>query len=438
MLRASPSSTADRFALTAKQLEMRDLLAGTATHCLIYGGSRSGKTFLLVRNTVVRACRASNSRHAVLRWRANHVRASVWRDTLPKVMRLAFPGLPYDTNESEMLMTLPNGATIVYGGLDDGARVDKILGTEYATLLFNECSQISHDAVVTVRSRLAQHVEADDGRGALPLRAYYDLNPVGKSHWTYREFVQGVDPVSGARLRAGSRVYGVMNPRDNPHLPGAYINEVLADMPERQRKRFLDGLYIDEIPGALWRLEWLEKGRRAEQDVPPLRRVVVAIDPSVAAPKAGSQWDMAECGIIVAGLGDDGRAYVLSDRSERLGPDGWARAAVAAYEAHNADAIIAEANNGGELVRSVLRTVDRNLPVTLVHASRGKITRAEPVSALYEQGRVSHVGAFPELEEQMTSYTGAPNESSPDRMDALVWAITHLMIRPKPVATVVR
>jgi len=141
--------------------------------------------------------------------------------------------------------------------------------------------------------------------------------------------------------------------------------------------------------------------------------------------------DIAECGIVVAGLGVDGRAYVLADKSERLGPNGWAKAGVAAFHAWEADKIVAEQNNGGEMVQITIRTADADVPVKLVHASRGKITRAEPVSALYEQGKVSHCGFFPELEDQMTSYTGAPGETSPDRMDALVWALTELMLAHK-------
>lgn len=417
---------------------MQRLLAGPELHNLIYGGSRSGKTFLLVRTILVRASLAPRSRHLIVRKSANHCRRSIWRDTLPTVLRLCFPRLICDLNEVDMRLTLPNGAEVWCGGLDDKDRADKILGTEYATIYPNEASQLSHEAVGTVRSRLAQActcagAPAVDGK-PLMLKAFYDLNPVGKQHWTYREFIEGVDPSNGRRLADGLRAYGVMNPRDNPHLPRAYIEHILADMPERQRLRFLEGQYINEIPGALWRLEWIAQEAAAPAD---LERVVVAVDPSVAKPKEGA-WDIAECGIVVAARGRDKRAYVLADRSARLGPDGWARAAVAAFHAFDADSIVAEANNGGELVRSVLRTVDSRVPVKLVHASRGKVTRAEPISALYEQGRVTHCGSFPELVEQMTGYTGAESEVSPDRMDALVWALSELMLRSKPTAQVVR
>jgi predicted phage terminase large subunit-like protein len=131
--------------------------------------------------------------------------------------------------------------------------------------------------------------------------------------------------------------------------------------------------------------------------------------------------------MVVAGVGVDGRGYVLADRSCRLSPDGWARRAVQAYDDFDADAIVAEVNNGGDLVEQTIRTVRRTVPYIKVHASRGKQTRAQPVAALYEQGKVSHTDAFPELEEQLTSWT-PESGASPDRLDALVWALTYLML----------
>lgn len=157
-------------------------------------------------------------------------------------------------------------------------------------------------------------------------------------------------------------------------------------------------------------------------EMPQIHRIVVAVDPAVT-----SGDDADDTGIIVAALGRDGDGYVLDDLTCHLSPDGWARKAAYAYHKWMADRVIAEANNGGELVAVVLKTVDAGLPVKLVHAARGKQTRAEPVAALYEQGRVHHVGGFPELEDQLCTWV--PGESdSPDRLDALVWAITELML----------
>lgn len=178
---------------------------------------------------------------------------------------------------------------------------------------------------------------------------------------------------------------------------------------------------LTDVPGALWTYAMLEDRRAA----PDLTRVVVAIDPAVT-----SGEDSDETGLIVAGLGIDGRGYVLADRSCRLSPDGWARRAVAAFDDHSADLVVAEVNNGGDMVEHTIKTIRKTLPYKKIHASRGKQTRAQPVAALYEQGRVSHVEVFSELEEQLTTWT-PESGTSPDRLDALVWALTELMVDGK-------
>jgi phage terminase large subunit-like protein len=152
---------------------------------------------------------------------------------------------------------------------------------------------------------------------------------------------------------------------------------------------------------------------------------VVPIDPAVT---SGPESD--EVGIVPVGLGVDGHGYVLADRSGRLSPDDWISRAVATYDQLSADRIIGEANQGGDLIESLLRTQRRNISYERVHASRGKITRAEPVAALYEQGKVHHCGGFPQLEDEMTNYV-AGMSASPNRMDALVWGLSYLMLKPK-------
>lgn len=181
----------------------------------------------------------------------------------------------------------------------------------------------------------------------------------------------------------------------------------------------LYGELLESLPGALWTREMIDRSRVTEP--PDLQRTVVAIDPAVT-----SGEDSDETGIIVIGMTGD-QLYLLDDVSGRYQPEGWARAAIDAYRTHRADRIVAEANNGGDLVASVLRAVDRNIPLRLVRASKGKHTRAEPVSALYEQGRVHHVGPYPELEDQMCTWT-PESDISPDRMDALVWGAFDLTL----------
>jgi phage terminase large subunit-like protein len=185
-----------------------------------------------------------------------------------------------------------------------------------------------------------------------------------------------------------------------------------------------------DVPGALWTIEMLD-GARAKS-TPDLRRVVVAVDPSGT--KGDGKGD--DIGIVVAGLGIDGRGYVLRDATCQLSPDGWGRRAVDMYHRYNADRIVAERNFGGSMVGHVIRSADPLASFKEVSASRGKIVRAEPIAALYEQGRVSHVGEFSEMEDQLCNMTGAGfiGEGSPDRADALVWALSELMLEPKRTA----
>lgn len=185
----------------------------------------------------------------------------------------------------------------------------------------------------------------------------------------------------------------------------------------------LDGLFVEERPDALFRREVLE-GARIDR-APAMVRLAVAVDPPAGGKRGG------RCGIVVAGRDEAGLTYVIEDASlEVARPEIWAARAIDAYRRHQADALVAEINQGGEMVASVLGAIDAAVPVTTVRAKRGKHTRAEPVAALYAQGRVKHIGAFPALEDEMAAFgpDGLADGRSPDRLDALVWAITHLAL----------
>ena len=205
------------------------------------------------------------------------------------------------------------------------------------------------------------------------------------------------------------------------NLAPAFLEQIVTKYEgTRLGRQELEAELLDDVPGALWTRSVLDALR--VEAAPDLQRVVVGIDPAVTSGEAAD-----ETGLLVAGKGVDGHLYVLADRTCRLSPDGWARRAVAAYREFRGDRVVAEVNNGGEMVEHTLRTVDPYVPYTAVHASRGKRVRAEPVAALYEQGRVHHVGGFPDLEDQMCNFTPDGYDGSPDRVDALVWAITDLM-----------
>ncbi len=202
----------------------------------------------------------------------------------------------------------------------------------------------------------------------------------------------------------------------------------------RLGRQELNAEILDDVPGALWTRAALDAGRVASAALPKLQRVVVGVDPAAKAPAGGDKTS--ETGIVVAALGEDGRGYVLDDLSCRLSPAGWARKVAAAFDRYSANAVVVEINQGGAMVETVLRAERPGLPLRPVRASHGKTARAEPIAALYEQGRVSHVGALPTLEDQMVLFTpfGIEGEGAADRVDALVWALSDLfprMVKPQ-------
>ena len=220
-----------------------------------------------------------------------------------------------------------------------------------------------------------------------------------------------------------------------------------SDSIKRLQKRYggtrrglqeLEGEVLDDVPGALWTAGQLQAGRIKEAKIPALVRIVVAIDPQAGRPQADAfdgpseggakSGKGRETGIVACGKGTDDRAYVLEDYSGDFLPSDWGTRALALYRRFQADRIVGEENNGGAMVEYTLRVIEKNIPYKIVHASRGKQTRAEPVATLYEQGLVSHVGHFADLESELTTHTFGKNEPSPNRLDALVWCLQELML----------
>ncbi len=210
------------------------------------------------------------------------------------------------------------------------------------------------------------------------------------------------------------------------NLASKFFNTIITKYEgTRLGRQELNAELLEDRPGALWTLSAIDKDR--VRVCPPLTRIVIAVDPAVTSGEDSAEW-----GIVAAGQGPSPAGvdwpphyYIFDDLSGKLTPNDAARRVVHAYQAHKADRVVAEVNNGGDLVEAILRTVNLNFAYEAVHASRGKLTRAEPISALYEQHRVHHVGAFAVLEDQMCDYVPLLSKS-PDRMDALVWAITAL------------
>jgi hypothetical protein len=411
---------------------------------MLFGGSRSGKTFLHVRNLVFRALKAPGSRHGIFRFRALHVHESIVLDTFPKVMKLAFPGVRYTLHKGDGYASIHTGtqdSEIWFSGLDDKERVEKVLGKEFSTVYFNECSQIPMGSVDIALTRLAQAVsESVQGKEPRPLkvRAYYDCNPPSKAHWSYKRFILKIDPETGKPLRnPGDYASCQINPSDNVENLSASYMQTLQGMSARLQKRFLKGEFADATPNQLFADEVFDKWRATE--APDFVRVVVGVDPSGSGDVDNADNDA--IGIVVGGLGTDGNAYLLEDCTVKAGPATWGRVAVNAWQRHDGDAIVGETNYGGEMVMQTIRSaaVAEGVRPTVkkVTASRGKVQRAEPFSALYEQGKIRHLGDFRELEDEMTAFStyGFIGENSPNRADAWFWVLAELfpgLVKPTP------
>jgi hypothetical protein len=326
-------------------------------------------------------------------------------------------------------MKLPNDSEIWLGGIDDKERTEKILGKEFATILLNECSQIPYNSRNLIVTRLAQKCEYNHGgeMRTLALKMYYDQNPPSKSHWAYQLFYLHRDPDSKQTIPdAEQYAHMTINPRDNlEHLPADYIS-TLERLPARLRRRFLEGQYGDVAPDALWTEETIERWRVDGDELPRMVRIVVGIDPSGSGDEDNAAND--EIGIIVGGLGIDGNGYVLEDSTVKAGPKIWGDVATSAYDRHQANMIVAETNFGGEMVKFVVQAAKPNVPFKKLTASRGKSVRAEPVSALHEQGKIRFAGTFIELEEELCGFTshGYLGQNSPNRADAFVWVMSEL------------
>lgn len=402
------SSEAIAINKTLKQREAIRLIAAN-TYTLLEGGSRSGKTFIALYAIIVRALR-TKSDHLVTRFRFSHAKQALCYQTMPKV--LAAMGLTgvVTLNKSDWFYSLPNGSTIWVGGLDDKERSEKILGNEYATIFLNEASQISYDSYEMIVTRL------NPPRGVRG-RILIDYNPPSIQHWGYKMFHRHHFP-DGRPVPADDYARILMNPADNlDNISPDYIRQ-LETLSVSRRKRFLEGGYALDA-GKLWQRRHI---RYAAELPEGMTRVVVGVDP--AGTRTGDEIGIVVCGVY-ARAGDP-LYYALDDYSCHGSPAEWAAEVAAAYRRWAADVVAAEKNYGGEMVEHTIKSAQPSLNVKLVNSSRGKVVRAEPISALYEAGRVFHREPLPELEDEMCIYDPAESGASPNRMDALVFAMTEL------------
>jgi hypothetical protein len=408
------------FIKTSKQFQAIDLMT-KYKEVLLEGGSRSGKTLIEIYAILARGFKYKGTKHVAVRKHFNHAKVSLWFQTIPAVFKLAFPGIKYKENKTDWFIEFGEGSQLWIGGTDDKERIEKILGTEWVTILLNEISEQTYNTYELLKTRL----NPPKGVKALFLM---DQNPPKKSHWSYIKYHLGLNPENKQPLTEENKLrqaYIQMNPFDNKdNLNESYLN-MLESLSESKKRRFRDGIYGDDKEGALWKSEWIIKSRYNECPE-NIARLVVAIDPNVTDDKKATE-NTDEAGIITGGLFKiDNEDHFFIKRDDSTPGLSWGEVACKVYDEEKADRIIGEVNQGGDLIEMNLRNYNKSIAYESVRATRGKDVRAEPIADLYRRGFVHHIGEFPELEEELTTWT--PGEGrSPNRLDALVWLITFLM-----------
>jgi len=364
-----------------------DFLASPARFRAFVGGVGSGKTYAGCLAALMAA--KTSERGAVVAPTYPMLKDAV----IPTWNELAEGGMA-DFNKAEMRCVMNNGAEVLFRSAD---KPDRLRGTNLGWFHMDEAALSGENVLDILMGRLR----------LAPGRGWITTTPRGRN-WVYKTFVES-DSDDYALFRSASY--------ENPHLPDAFVKQLKSKYTAQFRRQEVEGEFIS-VEGALWTWDTIRAHR--DSSPPDMQRVVVGVDPAGGGPD--------EIGIVVCGK-SGGHAYVLEDASMKGSPNAWASAVVSAYRRHNADRVVAEKNYGGDMVESTLRTADANLSVTVISASRGKQQRAEPVAALYEQGKVHHVGEHAGLEDQMTTWDPIASDDSPDRVDALVWALTELMLQ---------
>lgn len=425
--RADRAAVANAFEKSPKQIEAQRLMNANF-HTMLYGGARSTKTFTIVRSIVYRALKVK-SRHLIVRLRYSLVIRSIALETFPEVMEDCFPDVRYRLNKQHWFVELyPKSggiSEIWFGGTDDPARMENVLGKEYSTVFLNEISQIHWEIVPTIWTRCAQN-------SGLNLKMLYDCNPPFRRHWAYTMFFLAQSPRGEKLLQRKdiddpdsemipiSPASMLINPRDNPGLTNEYM-ALLDGLPKRARDRYRDGLFLSDVEGALWTDEMIMWAVQKEHG--EIEEIIISLDPATTHTETSDEW-----GILVLARDEFGNGGVLEDLSGQMSTKTAAQTAVNAYFRHKANEIVVETNQGGDMCVDILHNVNPNVVVEKVHAAKGKHARAQPIAMKYDQKRVWHADNFPELVDELTTYVPGTSAKSPNRLDSLTTGLQRLIV----------
>jgi phage terminase large subunit-like protein len=404
------------FKKTIKQFEAVRLLASAFMHILLRGGSRSGKTFIIVRQIVIRALKCK-SRHVVLRLHFNHVKQAIWLDTLPKVIELCFPDLigKCRWDKSDWYVTFPNGSEFWFGGLDDKERTEKILGKEYSTVFFNECSEISIESRDIALTRLAE-------KNSLVKKAFYDCNPPKMTHWVFQYFMDKLD-VAGNVLTDYATM--LMNPSDNiDNIDTDYIQNILEKLPPLLRARFLNGEFGSDEKD-IFKPEWLLPCPLPKME--DIAAVFAFCDPAITS-KELAKDNTCESGIVVLAATWDGHLSdieVLHGFWEYQELKAKCKSVAERYKGLKDFYFGAEEIAAQQWLISDLRAIGINC--LGLKPDSDKVRRAVSITDYLAEGRVS-VNDL-ELRKQLLSF---PSGKLKDLVDAFVYALRLVKLHGKP------
>jgi hypothetical protein len=410
--------TANDFEFRPSQKKALELLTNPQkTKALVYGGARSGKSVAIMMAIFMRALEFPFSRHGIFKSTRISCHKALFDDTLVKVINLLNPLLrkQLTINKSDLQVIFPNGSIIDFGGLDNHNR-DNVLGMEWQTIWMNECNGFVYEDVEFLQGRLNGTSVSQRTNKQIVRKMIFDCNPASKNDWDYKVFIAGINPNTNKPL-VNRESYGAVQANNDDE---EYIKENFSNSSAKTTNRLVLGVWTDDNPNSMFKQKIIDQYRVPFFDQTTLKRITVNIDPNIS-----GKSDL--CGLTVTGMDRAGHAYVLADHSAQMPPAVWAKKAVELFDLYQADCIVAEKNQGGLMVSETIFRQRSNAPVRLVHASRGKEARAEPVAILYEQGKVHHVGSgLDELEDQMVSFDSPTFRGSPDRLDALVWGLSEL------------
>jgi phage terminase large subunit-like protein len=389
-------------------------------HCVITGGRGSGKSYGLGSSQCFQ-CNSKTTCGNTLYLRETLVSAHV--SIIPEFWeKIELLGLEnnFVKTKKEIIHRF-NGSQIYFRGIKSASkRAEANLKSVHnvSTVIIDEAQEVARDDFQRIDLSVRSVTEHN--------RIILSLNPTDKEHWIYKDFFESPGVPEDFNGIVGDTCYIHTTYLDNlDNLPPDFLR-MANECKERDIEEYNNiwlGLWRGDTEGALWTADMIDPYR--VQSIPAdLERVVVAVDPAVTGSK-----DSDETGIVAVGrkrIKSEMHYFVLDDRSLRASPETWARAVVSAYNTYEADRVVAEVNNGGDLVETMIRAVAPRISFRAVRATRGKVLRAEPVAALYERGLVHHVGNFANLEYQMRNYNGQEKSYSPDRLDALVWGLTAL------------